>query len=62
MRRIEQRLGIDIEAYLREHYVGNGLTQEQIATSLGVDASTVTRWMAFFGIETRLFASDRSIQ
>jgi hypothetical protein len=59
MRRIEARKGIEIEVFLRRRYETEGATQEQIALELEVDPSTITRWMANLGIETRLFASDR---
>ena len=59
MRRIEGRLNIDLAEYLPRRYEREGATQEQIAADLGVDESTMSRWMAAFGIETRLFASDR---
>lgn len=59
MTRIETRKKIDLEEFLRRRYEAEGATQEQIAAELGVDASTITRWMAHLGIETRLFASER---
>lgn len=64
MRRIEERrrrddVDFDLGEFLRRRYELEGATQEQIAAELGVDGSTITRWMAAFDIETRLFASER---
>lgn len=59
MTRIEARRGIDLSDFLTRRYVREGATQEAIASELGVDASTITRWMAHLGIESRLFATDR---
>lgn len=61
MRRVEARLKIDLGEYLPRRYGVEGATQEQIATDLGVDGSTLSRWMAAFEIETRLFASERPV-
>lgn len=66
MRRIEERrrrddVDFDLGEFLRRRYELEGATQEQIATELGVDGSTITRWMAAFDIETRLFASERPV-
>ena len=58
MRRLQDRRGIDLEAFLRDRYQVQGKTQTEIADELGVDAATISRWMARLGIETRLFASD----
>lgn len=60
MRRLEGRLGIDLHERIRERYVVEGKTQQQIADELGVDVATVSRWMARLGIETRLFASEKA--
>jgi len=60
MRRLETRLGIDLGVFLRDRYVGQGRTQQQIADELKVDVATVSRWMTRLGIETRLFASDQA--
>jgi transposase len=59
MARIEARRGIDLGAFLQQRYELEGRTQAEIADELGVDISTITRWMARLGIEARLFASDR---
>lgn len=60
MRRIEARRGIDLEAFVRDLYEVQGKTQQEVATELGIDVATVSRWMARLGIEARLFASERA--
>ncbi len=60
MKRLEKRLGIDVPARLRERYVDEGKTQQEIADELKVDVATVSRWMTKLGIETRLFASEKA--
>lgn len=49
----EARLGRPLEEVLRELYVDRGMTQKQVGVELGVDASTVNRWMRELGIEAR---------
>lgn len=53
MLRIEQRLGEPLEAFLERRYVEEGKTQREIGVELGVNDSTVNRWMAALGIEAR---------
>lgn len=60
MRRLETRLGIDLDAFLRDRYETQGRTQQQIADELKVDVATVSRWMTRLQIETRLFASEKA--
>jgi hypothetical protein len=60
MRRLEARLGVDLADFLRDRYDVQRKTQPEIAAELGIDAATVSRWMAWFGIETRLFASEKA--
>jgi DNA-binding transcriptional regulator LsrR (DeoR family) len=60
MRRIEERRGIDLEAFVRDLYEVQHKTQQEIAAELGIDVATVSRWMAKLGIETRLFASEKA--
>jgi DNA-binding MurR/RpiR family transcriptional regulator len=55
MQIVEAREGQTIEVLLRRLYEDDGMTQEQIAERLSVSASTVIRWMALLGIETRWF-------
>lgn len=54
MRLVEAEKGIELEAYLTEQYHERGLRLADIATSLDVDTGTVSRWMAWFGIGTRV--------
>jgi DNA invertase Pin-like site-specific DNA recombinase len=60
MRRLEERLSIDLESFLRRRYDDEGATQAEIASELSVDITTISRWMTRLGIETRLFASERA--
>jgi DNA-binding transcriptional regulator LsrR (DeoR family) len=53
MLRVEDRLGRPLEVELRRLYWDEGLTLAQIGVDLGVDATTVSRWMAALGIEAR---------
>lgn len=53
MQLVEQRFGKPVEELLEELYHDEGLTQDQIAERIGMDATTVRRWMERFGIETR---------
>jgi hypothetical protein len=45
--------GREVPDLLRELYVVQGLSQEEVAEKLGVHRSTVVGWMAEFGIPTR---------
>lgn len=51
MRRVEERLGRSLDAFLREAYATRTLAD--IADELGVSQSTVHRWMFRLGIEAR---------
>jgi transposase len=53
MQLVEQRFDRPIDDLLRELYDDEGLTQDQIADRIGVDVTTVRRWMERFGIRTR---------
>lgn len=50
---VEARHGAPVEALLRRLYVTEGLTQQQVADTLGVSVRSVIRWMADLGIPTR---------
>jgi hypothetical protein len=59
MRQVEARLGRPVPEYLRDAYQTRELAQVDIVSELGwlgvtVNASTVSRWMARCGIETRV--------
>lgn len=51
MQKLEQRLGIDLEAYLPEAYKTQ--TQGQVAEYLGIDQSTLSRWMQLLDVDAR---------
>jgi len=53
MQRIEARLGKPMDAILRELYVDQGLTLEQLGTHLGITKGAASRWLERFGIEAR---------
>lgn len=53
MLRVEERLGEPIEVVLRRLYHEQGMTLAEVAAEFGVDATTVSRWMASLGIEAR---------
>jgi hypothetical protein len=54
MQIVESRLGRPVADYLRDAYLVRELPQTEIAAELGVDAATVSRWMARLGIATRV--------
>jgi hypothetical protein len=54
MQLIEIRIGRPIADYLRDAYLVRELPQVDIAAELGVDVSTVSRWMARHGIQARV--------
>lgn len=54
MRLVETRLGRPLNEFLHDAYVVQERPQVEIAAELGVDAATVSRWMAKFGIQTRV--------
>lgn len=45
--------GREVPDLLRELYVDEGLSQDEVALRLGVHRQTVVRWMEQFGIPTR---------
>lgn len=51
--RVEHRHGASIEVLLRRLYVEEGLTQPQVAATLGVSTRSVVRWMRDYRIPTR---------
>lgn len=50
---LEAAHGAPVEVLLRRLYVTEGLTQEQVAKTLGVSRSAVLEWMAKYGVPTR---------
>lgn len=53
MQRIEAREGRPIEELLAELYVEQGLMLVEVGERLGVTESAVSKWLQWFGIETR---------
>lgn len=53
MQEMEHRTGRELTEMLQEMYQVRRLTQRQIAEELGLDGSTVTRWMRTLGIRAR---------
>jgi transposase-like protein len=53
MRRIEARRGRLLEDELTHLYHERGMTLAEVAAELGVNVSTISRWMAALGIEAR---------
>lgn len=51
--RIEAAHGATVEALLRRLYVAEGMTQQQVADTLGVGREAVVNWMAKYRIPTR---------
>jgi hypothetical protein len=54
MRLVEAEKGVELVSYLTEQYHDRGLRLADIAAALDLDTGTVSRWMAHFGIETRV--------
>lgn len=51
MQKIEQRLGADLEDWIPTAYESK--TQAQVADELGIDQTTLSRWMQLLGIDAR---------
>lgn len=49
---VEARLGRPVEDVIREVYDAGGM-QKDVAEALGIDVSTVSRWMQFLEIDAR---------
>jgi len=56
---LEARLGRALPDLLREWYERDGMTQAEIAGRLGMDGSTISRWMRQYGIQLRYGASRK---
>ena len=54
IRYVESRIGRPVEDYLRDAYLVRELNQQDIADEIGVDISTVSRWMRLYGIQVRV--------
>lgn len=53
MQEMEHRLGRDLDEVLQALYHDEKLTQRQVGERLGIDSSTVARWMRERGIRAR---------
>lgn len=50
---VEARHGAPAEVLLRRLYVEQGLSQAEVAETLGVSLRSINRWMVAYGIPTR---------
>lgn len=50
MRQVEERIGRPLYIYLQDAYNDRGLSMIQIGQEIGVDKTTVSRWMRQLGI------------
>lgn len=57
---VEARFGRPIRDLLRQMYVDDHRTQEDIARTLGVSRLTVARWMRTLGIRSRYLGSRKA--
>jgi hypothetical protein len=53
MQLVEAQLGESLEEFLRRRYETEGRTTVEIATELGLNNGTISRWLAHFGIQAR---------
>ncbi len=53
MQILEAERGQSMDAILRELYVDQGLTVEEVGADLGITKSAVSEWLARFGIPAR---------
>lgn len=54
MQLVEAQHDIELVAYLHDHYHERGERLADIASALGVDTGTVSRWMERLGISRRV--------
>lgn len=54
MQLVETKIGRPVAEYLRDAYIVREMTQADIASDLGIDTATVSRWMARHGIPARV--------
>lgn len=60
MQVLEARLGRPMDQILRELYVDQGKTLEEVGTELGITKGAVSRWLEKFGIPARRSGPPRS--
>lgn len=53
MQRIEAQRGRPMDEILRDLYVVQGLTLEEVGKDLGITKGAASHWLARFGIQTR---------
>jgi transposase-like protein len=61
MQIVEHRIGLPIDQALRDMYLRDQMTLEEIAREFGITKGTVSRWLAHFNIPTRYLVSDRPV-
>jgi len=55
----EQRNSKSVRAVVIKRYTQEGVSMPALAAEMGIDTSTLSRWMKRLGIPARVFASDR---
>lgn len=60
MQTLEARLGRPIAEILRDLYVAQGMTVDEVGDELGVTAGTVSRWLGRCDIEARPRGGQRA--
>lgn len=53
MQVLQAELGRPLEDVIRERYVDEGATLQELADELGVGESTLSRWLTQLGIQAR---------
>ena len=53
MRQVEARVGMSLHAYLLDAYLVRGLSTSAIGAAVGVDKTTVARWLRRYGVAAR---------
>ncbi len=56
---LEAQHGRDLAGLVREWYEADGMSQAEIALRLGLDSSTISRWMRQWGIQLRYGAARK---
>jgi phage antirepressor YoqD-like protein len=53
MQLAELRVKRPLAEYIRQEYIAKGRMGREVAADLGIDTSTLTRWMRELGIDAR---------